>query len=77
MIQHDGGRAVKEVPIPLDSLELRTSLQRAGSQEELEITGPIRNGAGFALFVMIQRLLMLSLLAAYVIPASRAETGGY
>ena len=36
------------------------------SQEEREITGPIRNVAGFALFVMILSLLMLSLLAAYV-----------
>jgi hypothetical protein len=36
------------------------------SQEEREITGPIRNVAAFALFVMILALLMLSLLAAYV-----------
>ena len=36
------------------------------SQEEREITGPIRNVAGFALFVMILSLLILSLLAAYV-----------
>jgi len=36
------------------------------SQDEREITGPIRNVAGFALFVMILSLLMLSLLAAYV-----------
>jgi Cache domain len=36
------------------------------SQEEREITGPIRNVAAFALFVMILSLLMLSLLAAYV-----------
>jgi hypothetical protein len=36
------------------------------SQEEHEITGPIRNVAAFALFVMILSLLMLSLLAAYV-----------
>jgi len=37
------------------------------SQEEREITGPIRNVAAFALFVMILALLMLSLLAAYVV----------
>lgn len=36
------------------------------SQEEREITGPIRNVAAFALFVMILSLLILSLLAAYV-----------
>jgi len=36
------------------------------SQEEREITGPIRNVAAFALFVMILSLLMLTLLAAYV-----------
>lgn len=36
------------------------------SQEEREITGPIRNVAAFALFVMILSLLMLSLLTAYV-----------
>ncbi|MBZ5667928.1 MAG: cache domain-containing protein [Acidobacteriia bacterium] len=36
------------------------------SQEQREITGPIRNVAAFALFVMILSLLMLSLLAAYV-----------
>ena len=36
------------------------------SQEEREITGPIRNVAAFALFVMILSLSMLSLLAAYV-----------
>ena len=36
------------------------------SQEEREITGPIRNVAAFALFVMILSLLMLSVLAAYV-----------
>ena len=36
------------------------------SQEEREITGPIRNVTAFALFVMILSLLMLSLLAAYV-----------
>ena len=36
------------------------------SQEEREITGPIRNMAAFALFVMILSLLMLTLLAAYV-----------
>ncbi len=36
------------------------------SQEEHEITAPIRNVAVFALFVMILSLLMLSLLAAYV-----------
>ena len=35
-------------------------------QEEREITGPIRNVAAFAFFVMILSLLMLSLLAAYV-----------
>ncbi|MBZ5614327.1 MAG: hypothetical protein LAO23_09985 [Acidobacteriia bacterium] len=52
--------------MPLDSLELRTPLQRAASQEEREIAGPIRNVAGFALLVMIQSLLTLSLLAAYV-----------
>jgi Cache domain len=36
------------------------------SQEEREITGPIRNVAAFGFFVMILSLLMLSLLAAYV-----------
>jgi Cache domain len=36
------------------------------SQEEREITGPIRNVAAFALFVMILSLLMLTLLATYV-----------
>jgi hypothetical protein len=36
------------------------------SQEEREITGPIRNVAAFALFVMILSLLMLTLLGAYV-----------
>ncbi len=36
------------------------------SQEEREITGPIRNVAAFALFVMILSLMMLTLLAAYV-----------
>jgi hypothetical protein len=36
------------------------------SQEEREITGPIRHVAAFALFVMILSLLMLTLLAAYV-----------
>lgn len=36
------------------------------SQDEREITGPIRNVAAFGLFVMILSLLMLSLLAAYV-----------
>jgi hypothetical protein len=36
------------------------------SQESREITGPIRNVAAFALFVMILSLLILSLLAAYV-----------
>jgi len=36
------------------------------SQEEREITGPIRNVAAFALFVMILSLLMLTVLAAYV-----------
>jgi hypothetical protein len=36
------------------------------SQEDREITGPIRNVAAFALFVMILSLLMLSLIAAYV-----------
>jgi len=36
------------------------------SEEEREITGPIRNVAAFALFVMILSLLMLTLLAAYV-----------
>ena len=52
--------------MPLDSLELPTPLQRAASQEEREIAGPIRNVVGFALLVMIQSLLTLSLLAAYV-----------
>ena len=37
-----------------------------GSQEEREITGPIRNVAAFALIVMMLSLLMLTLLAAYV-----------
>jgi hypothetical protein len=36
------------------------------SQDEREVTGPIRNVAAFGLFVMILSLLMLSLLAAYV-----------
>jgi hypothetical protein len=36
------------------------------SQEQREITGPIRNVAAFALFVMILSLMMLTLLAAYV-----------
>jgi hypothetical protein len=36
------------------------------SQEEREITGPIRNVAAFALFVMMLSLLMLTLLTAYV-----------
>ncbi len=36
------------------------------SQEEREITSPIRNVAAFALFVMILSLLMLILLATYV-----------
>jgi len=36
------------------------------SEEEREITGPIRNVAAFALFVMILSLMMLTLLAAYV-----------
>lgn len=36
------------------------------SQEEREITGPIRNVAAFALFMMILSLLMLTLIAAYV-----------
>jgi hypothetical protein len=36
------------------------------SQEDREITGPIRNVTAFALFVMICSLLMLTLLAAYV-----------
>jgi hypothetical protein len=36
------------------------------SQEDREITRPIRNVTAFALFVMILSLLMLTLLAAYV-----------
>lgn len=36
------------------------------SQEEREITGPIRNVAAFAFFIMILSLLMLTLLATYV-----------
>ena len=36
------------------------------SQEEREITGPIRNVVAFALFVMILSLLMATLLAVYV-----------
>ena len=36
------------------------------SQDEREVTGPIRNVAAFGLFVMILSLLMLCLLAAYV-----------
>jgi len=36
------------------------------SQEEREITGPIRNVTAFALFVMVLSLLILTLLAAYV-----------
>lgn len=36
------------------------------NQEEREITGPIRNVAAFAFFIMILSLLMLTLLATYV-----------
>jgi hypothetical protein len=47
------------------------------SQEEREITNPIRNVAVFALFVMILSLLMLTLLAAYVFLHRMPKTGGY